>query len=1226
MSAAANFDRKVDRAPEISGESAGAGECNVRSTAPSATLANRSFWGLAVTQLLGALNDNMFRWLAVPIGQQSAVLGADGALVLGGVLFTLPYLLLAPTAGSLADRYSKRQVIVACKVAEIVLMVLGIAAILSGSLAAIFVVVCLMGAQSALFAPAKFGSLPEMLTPRALSKGNGVMGLVTVVASAIGTVGGFWLYGLVAPLVAPEAGAAPAVWWTIWPAAAALVGTAVLGTLSSLQIRDLPAAHPSRRIELNPVTETVPALQLLFADVRLARTALGIAFFWFLASLAQLNIDPFGEQTLGLEKSHVGILMAVLVAGMGTGSVLAGWWSGGRVELGIVPLGALGIIGSSLLTFLASTAVDPAQPILDQWAFFVSCGGLFLIGASAGLFNIPLEAYLQYKSDERTRGTILAGSNFVSFTGILLSCGLYSLLRGPLGMTSGEVFMMAGLLTIPVAIYVFRLLPAAFIRFLMWLATHTIYRVRVSGAEHIPEQGGALLVANHISWVDGLLMLTSTSRMVRFMVYADYTQKPLLRWLAEVFQVIPIKSDGGPRAIVKSLQEAKQAVERGELVCIFPEGSITRTGQLQGFNRGMLKIVEGTGAPIIPAYLSGLWGSIFSYHGERFFWKMPRQVPYPVRILFGAPIHNPESVYDVRHRVERLGTEAEELDKSRRLIPVRQFIRQCKRGGSRLKIVDSAGVQLTAHKTLIAALAMRRALEREVFGRGPRVEGRGAKGASPEADESTSRHSTRDTQQTSVVGVLLPPSAGGALANLALALAGRTAANLNYTLSDEVLDYCVREAGIRHVLTSRKFLEKKPVQLQGAEFVCLEDIKAQITGLDKGLAAAAAYLAPAWLLDRLLGLTKIGHDDLLAIIFTSGSTGEPKGVMLTQANIGANLASVDQIINFTRDDCLLGVLPFFHSFGYTVCLWLPLCYDAKVVYHFNPLDAKTIGELAEQQGMTILLATPTFLRMYIKRCTKEQFHKLDLVVVGAEKLPLDVADQFRERFGVYPTEGYGTTELSPVACCNVPDHRGQNEQQIGTKPGTVGRPLPGVTAKVVDPDTFADRGADTEGLLLIKGANVMQGYLNQPAKTAEVIRDGWYVTGDFAKIDSDGFVTITGRMSRFSKIGGEMVPHLRIEEELSKILAVGQGGDDPELKLAVTAVPDAAKGERLVVLHKPLARPVDEVVKALQNAGLPNLWLPSKDCFFEVERIPVLGTGKLDLRAIKQTALERCQR
>jgi acyl-[acyl-carrier-protein]-phospholipid O-acyltransferase/long-chain-fatty-acid--[acyl-carrier-protein] ligase len=1157
------------------------------------TISSRSFLALVATQFLGALNDNLFRWLAVPIGQKAPELGSTGALVLGGICFTVPYLLLAPAAGSLADRFSKRSVIVGCKVAEIVLMLLGTAAILLGHLPLLFTVVTLMGAQSALFAPAKFGSLPEMLRPDQLSNGNGIMGLATVVAAALGTIGGFWLFGVIEPPGGVPAHSPRAI-GDVWPAMLALVGVASGGTLLSLLIRPLPIANPHRRMEWNPITKTVPALRLLFSDVRLARTALGIAFFWFLASLAQLNIDPFGEEILGLPKAEIGVLMAVLVAGLGCGSVLAGYWSDGKVELGIVPLGAMGIIAGALWTFVASAGVNNSLAALEQGAFFASCLGLFLLGVSAGLFDIPLEAYLQYQSSDETRGTILAGSNFLTFVGILLSCGLFYLLHRGLGLSSAEIFMAAGLLTIPVAVYVFRLLPAAFVRFVMWLGTHTLYRVRIIGRENLPAKGGALIVSNHVTYVDGLILLSSSSRMVRFVVYADFAEMPVLHWLGKTMRVIPIKAEAGPRALVQSLQTARQALLDGELVCIFPEGALTRSGQLQSFNRGMLKILEGTGAPVIPVFLHGLWGSIFSFEGGKYFWKLPRKLPYPVTVLFGKPITAPRSVFEVRQAVEELGSEAELMNNSRRLIPVRQFLRQCRRNRSCVKMADSSGLELTAQRTLIAALALRRVLLREILA---------------------------PHEQT--VGVLLPPSVGGALANLALALCGRTSVNLNYTLSDELLNHCVQQADIRHVLTSRKFLEKKPVTLQGAEFVCLEDLKPRISALDKALAALGGVVVPVWLLERLLGLTRIDPDDLLTIIFTSGSTGEPKGVMLSQANIASNLVAVDQILNLKPNDCLLGVLPFFHSFGYTVCLWLVHCFDGKAVYHFNPLDAKTVGALAEQHGMTILLATPTFLKMYLKRCTPEQFSRLDLVVVGAEKLPQDLARQFEEKFGVFPMEGYGTTELSPVVSCNIPPHRSGSPTQIGHKPGTVGRPIPGVSARVVDPDTWENLGADAEGLLLIKGPNVMKGYLHQPEKTAAVIRDGWYVTGDMAKIDPDGFIHITGRLSRFSKIGGEMVPHIRIEEELARILEGDFDPDDPQLKVAVTAVPDPDKGERLVVLHLPLKRPVEEVLKELQNVGLPNLWLPDVESFVEVERIPVLGSGKLDLRTLQQLARER---
>jgi acyl-[acyl-carrier-protein]-phospholipid O-acyltransferase/long-chain-fatty-acid--[acyl-carrier-protein] ligase len=297
-------------------------------------------------------------------------------------------------------------------------------------------------------------------------------------------------------------------------------------------------------------------------------------------------------------------------------------------------------------------------------------------------------------------------------------------------------------------------------------------------------------------------------------------------------------------------------------------------------------------------------------------------------------------------------------------------------------------------------------------------------------------------------------------------------------------------------------------------------------------------------------------------------------------------------------------------------------YDCRVLFHTNPLDARTIGELAQKHDVTILFSTPTFLRSYLKRCEKEQFHKLDLVIVGAEKLPVELAEAFREKFGVLPSEGYGTTETSGPAAVNVPDHRCEMTAQRGTKLGTVGRPLPTVAVRILDPESRQPCPVNHEGLVEIKGCNIMLGYLNHSEKTAAVLKDGWYNTGDMGLLDEEGFLKITGRLSRFSKIGGEMVPHIKIEECLLGI-AGNQDSDDARPLLAVTAVPDAKKGERLIVLHRKLAKPIPQILDELARTDLPNLWLLSADGFSEVDEIPMLGTGKYDLKAIKQLALER---
>lgn len=1161
------------------------------------TLWSMGFAGVFLTQFLGSFNDNLLRWLSVCVGEQFGKLSGTLSqsqeaswktlmLVLGGVSFTIPYLFLMPLAGSLADRFSKRSVMVTMKVLEIVIMVFATMVMMQGHVALMFLSVGMMGAQSALFGPSRFGSMPEILSHQHLSEGNGYVGLATVVASALGAAAGFRMYGVIEHGIS----ATGIAWSAFLPAMIAMIGIAVAGTLTSLLIPRLASSSPNTSLKWNPLTETIPALRILWRDVRLVRTTFGIAFFWFLASLAQANVDPLGEEVLGLAKQNVGLLLAVLVAGLGSGSVLAGILSEGKVELGLVPFGAFGILVSSCLVYVTGSLVSHDALATSQVWFYLCGASLFLLGAASGMFNIPLESYLQYRSDPSQRGMILAGCNFITFLFVMLSLGLFYLLRGTLGLSPTAIFAVAGLGTIPVLIYVLRLIPDLTFRFFLYLVSHSLYRLKVHGRDHIPGQGGALIVVNHVSFVDGVVMMAALSRIARYIIYADFTRIPVLKPFAEMMRVIPIKASEGPRALIKSLQVAKDALMSGELVCIFAEGQITRTGQLQQFQRGMMKIVEGTGCPVIPAYLHGLWGSFFSFRGGKVFGNFPTRLSCPVSVQFGKPLEHPEDAHAVRQAVQQLGVEAVERDKSRELIPVRQFIRRCKLDRKRSKVADSLGMDLTGGRVLIGSLAMRRLLLREVI----------------QADET-------------MIGLLIPPSAGGYLANMAVALAGRTTVNLNYTLSDEVLNHCVQEAGIKHVLTTKSFLEKRPVNLVGAEWVFVDEFKTRITGLDKAIAAIQSY-TPAPLLDRLLGLTKIKADDLLSIIFTSGSTGEPKGVMLSHHNIGSNVDAVDQLLNLENDDVLMGVLPFFHSFGYTATMWLPACCAPKVVYHFNPLDAKIIGKLSEKHQTTILMATPTFLKTYLKRIDKEQMSHLDLVVVGAEKMPLDLAEEFFQKFGVRPSEGYGTTELSPVAAVNIPDHRTADIHQIGTKLGTVGRPIPGVAAKVVHPETWEDQGIGKEGLLLIKGPNVMLGYLNHPEKSSQLIRDGWYNTGDYGLIDEDGFVAITGRQSRFSKIAGEMVPHILIEEHLTRIVEQPES-DDPMLKLAVTSVPDRDRGERLIVLHTILEKSPADILKVLKEKGLPNLWLPSADSFAQVDQIPILGTGKLDLKGIKETAL-----
>jgi len=1152
------------------------------STGHSRKLFSGSFVGLLVTQFLGATNDNMIRWLVIGIGKEY-VAPDNAAYVLSAGLacFVAPYLLLAAPAGYLADRFSKRRVIVACKLAEIVIMVLAVVAIFSENLYALFAVVAVMGCQSALFGPSKLGSIPEMLHPSKISAANRMLGLTTVVATVLGSVAGLSLYAYTGDHGVTD---------HTWASPTALIGVAVVGWLASLLITPLPPADPTRKFPYDAPQQTLRDLRALMKNRAMFRVALGIAFFWTLGSIAQLNIDQFGLDK-NLRQEQIAPLLISLVVGVAGGSVLAGLWSRGRVELGILPLGAAGVAISAMLLF---TVKDDLFTEVDGHtaSFTWSCVFLLMLGISAGLFDVPLAAYMQHHSPAHQRGAILAATNFVTFAGILGASGLYAVLRTTMAdqepmFSAPEIFLLLGVVTIPIVLYIVILIPQATLRFAVWLASQTVYRIRVQGHDNLPTEGGALLVANHVSWIDGILLLMASSRPVRVIAFAPYIRGWAVRWFARSMGVIPI--DSGPKAIRNAIKTARQALADGQLVAIFPEGQITRTGQLQPFKAGMLSILKGTDADMVPVYLDEVWGSIFSFERGRFFWKRPRQWPYPISIHIGRPVSHAEDSDQIRSGVQQLGTEATQQRMSRTMIPPKAFLRRCRQARSRVKVADTTGRSLTGSNLLTATLLFRRVLRREVY----------------DADEK-------------YIGVLLPSTVAGVLVNAAAPLDGRIAVNLNYTVSSDVLNECIRQCGIRHVVTSRKMMERLNLEVD-AELFYLEDLPPLISTKDKLISLLQATMLPMSVLDRMLGLNSIRGDDVMTVIFTSGSTGQPKGVMLTYDNVGSNVSAIDEVVHIRPDDTLGGILPFFHSLGFTVTLWTPLSLDMSAAYHANPLEAKQVGKLCSKHGVTIMLTTPTFLRSYLKRVPAEDFATLDVVVAGAEKLPPELCEAFEKKFGVRPVEGYGATELSPLAAVNIPPSRSLSPDQEDCREGTVGRPVTGVSAKVVDPDTREDLPVGEPGMLLIKGPNVMKGYLDQPDKTAEVLLDGWYETGDIALIDDGGFIKITGRLSRFSKIGGEMVPHVRIEEAILQTL----DADEEQVPAVVTAIPDARKGERLIVMHTALETTAEEICQALKEQGLPNLWIPSPDSFCQIDEIPVLGTGKLDLKGLKDLAKQR---
>ncbi len=726
------------------------------------------------------------------------------------------------------------------------------------------------------------------------------------------------------------------------------------------------------------------------------------------------------------------------------------------------------------------------------------------------------------------------------------------------------------------------------LRIFLWLFTRLFYRVTVLDPDHVPARGGALLVSNHVSFVDLLLILASTRRFVRFLLPQEVCELWWLKTFLRRSRVIPLPPESQPRELVRALDQAREAVQTGEVVGIFAEKSVSRIGVMLPFRREFERIMEGVDAPIIPVCLDGVWGSIFSHQSGRFFWKVPRRLPYPVTVSFGKPMPPTATAPEVRSAIQALNTEAWPY-RRRTMKPLgRAFMRCARLHPFRFAMADARVPNLSFGTLLTKTIFLARRLRTHWCGQ-------------------------------KMVGIFLPPSVAGALINLAALLTGKVPVNLNYTLSAETLASCIQQCRLETIISSRTFLERVKVRLPAAALP-LEDLVARPRWSEKLVALALAWLAPARVVERAAGCGRRADlDDLAVLVFSSGSTGEPKGVMLSHYNLASNIAQLGQTFDFGPRDRFVGVLPFFHSFGLTATLLVPAIYGVGVVFHPNPLDGRPVGELVRRYQLTYLMATPVFLQIYLRACEPADFGSLRLVMTGSAKLTERLAADFELKFGIRPIEGYGCTECSPVVAANTHDYRNAGIYEIGSRRSRIGQPMPGMSLRIVDPETYAPLPPGESGLLLVRGPNVMLGYLNQPGRTAEVLRDGWYVTGDIVALDEDGFLRITDRRSRFSKIGGEMVPHIRIEETLHELAGV------PEPAFAVAGVPDEQRGERLVVLHTLSETALTEVLARLPGSSLPNLWIPKPNQFFQVEQIPLLGSGRPDLQAIKRLAQQLSQ-
>jgi acyl-[acyl-carrier-protein]-phospholipid O-acyltransferase/long-chain-fatty-acid--[acyl-carrier-protein] ligase len=1140
----------------------------------------RSFWSLVTVQIQVLLNDNAAKLMLITLGAavapeffpnnpESAETSAKTIKTILAAIIILPFVLFAPTAGWVSDRFSKRNVILTTLWAQVGILAMIFFALFFHNLSLSIFGLFLLGVQCAFFSPAKQGIIKEIVTATKISSAVGVVEVTAIASMLVGGLAGGALYDFCFLKLDSS-------WSAAWATMAVLTALALVSLIAGYQIQRT-AAHTNQSFRAGLLWEHFGQLRDVWREQPIRLCVLGISYFYGLAGALYLTLFEVSRSVHANQvgtASHTGLYMATLGLGIICGSFLVTRMTTHQVEIGLIPIGSCGLICGALLA-------GESNP---KSALFL--GALFAMGVAGALFVVPLNAHLQEQVEPARRGRILSANLLFNNLFGIVAVLIQYVVSAEFSVTPRHQLLLYAIPTVALTAYIIFLTPEGLLRLALGLIGRTFYRVTPVGLDALPATGGVLLLPNHISYVDAVILQLACPRPIRFLVYDQIYRARFLHWGLRLLGAIPIS----PKIARTAIETAVNALARGEVVCLFPEGALTRTATLQRLNRGYELIARKARAPVMPVWLENVWGSVFSYYGGRFFWKIPRVVPLRVWLYFGAPITATSATSEtVRRSLYDLSEAAFQARPELRSHVAYEALRGLRRRFFSTVITDAhAGNRsLSGGELLTVGIALSFWLRKNV----------------PEKR----------------IGIVLPPGLGATIANLGVILAGKIPVNLNFSAGRAANEAALARASIQRLISAPALVE------QIKDFPWLEN-RIDIAELCKSFSPAKmkrwglmAWLAPLPLLRRWLDVPKQGDREEAALLFTSGSAGEPKAVILTHRNILANTAQIGAVLGGVHLESILGSLPVFHSFGFTVTFWWPLLGGPRMVTYPNPLDAQKLIETIERHKLQLLITTPTFLRAFVRKAKPEQLRSLKMVVTGAEKLPLDLLREFEAKFGIQVSEGYGMTEASPVVAVNLfdePPSRMNPDGVIGRRIGSVGRMVPGLTARIRDADTGADLDLFQSGMLWLRGANVFEGYFKETDQTTAVLCDGWYKTGDVGRLDEDGFLFIEGRMSRFSKIAGEMVPHLTVEQKMTEALDLrGAQGEGPAI--AVVGVPDEKRGESLVALVTVPVKPA-EMRKRLTALGLPNLWIPK--VVKQVAAIPILATGKLDLRACQRLA------
>lgn len=1107
-------------------------------------------------------------------GQEQIILTA-----IVNALILLPFILLLTPAGFCADKFPKNKVMrISAWFAVGITLCITLFYYLGWFWPA-FAMTFMLALQSAFYSPAKYGYIKELVGKDNLASANGMVQATTTIA----ILAGIFIFSILFEHLLAGA--------MFTESSLLLESIAPIGwALVALSFVELAFAYglPEKQSLDEEMTfnwQTYVKGSYLKENMRVVidrevifLSVIGLAIFWSLSQVMLAAFPAYAKETMDIMNTVL-IQGTLACAGIGImlGSLVAGRISKTHIETGMIPIGSIGI---AICLF--------ALPIVDS--IYFQMFNFLAWGLFGGLLIIPLNALIQFHAEEDEMGRVLAGSNFFQNCFMLSFLGL-TVLFAMLGMSSLGLFNILLVVAIVGTIYTVYKLPQSLVRFIVSYIIGHRYRLEVLGLKNIPESGGVLMLGNHISWIDWGIIQMASPRPIRFVMIRNIYERWYLKWFLDIFNVIPVSAGASKGA----LKEINKSLNNGDVVCLFPEGTISRTGQLAEFQRGYEKAAEDADAVILPFYIRGLWGSWFSRSSEKLKNLRSSGIKHDIIVSFGELLPIETKTECLKKRIFDLSVDSWEHYTEHLPTIGSGFIDTAKRNADELVVADSIAGSLNGHKFLTAAICFSRLIKKH----------------SPEQN----------------IGLLLPTSSAGCIANMAAIFRGKTVVNLNFTASREAIQGAVNKAGIKSIYTSRKFMEKlvkKGIDLNdafpGSQFLYMEDLKERISKATSLRTLLTVMLAPTDIL-KFLYCKKVDINSTAAILFSSGSEGTPKGVMLSHRNIMSNLKQTSDMLNTQDTDVVMASLPLFHAFGLTVTTFMPLVEGIPMVCHPDPTDAMNIAKAIAKYRATIFCGTSTFLRLYTKnrRIHPLMFESLRIVIAGAEKLSPDVREAFKLKFNKDIYEGYGATETTPVASVNIPDALDVNYWQVqkGTKLGTVGMPLPGTSFRIVDPDALEELETGEDGLILIGGTQVMLGYLDDQEKTDDVIavidNKRWYKTGDKGHLDEDGFLTIVDRYSRFAKLGGEMVSLTAVEETVRNALV------KPELECVAVNLPDEKKGEKIAMIVAEQIT-LEEIKKAMLNNNANPLMIPAE--LKVVEEIPKLGSGKTDFKMAKTKILE----